>query len=54
MCDANDYAIGAVLGQSNDKKHYAISYTKDFDWTLAELRQNGKGISCRGICHRKV
>jgi hypothetical protein len=26
MCDANDYAIGAVLGQSKDKKHYAISY----------------------------
>jgi hypothetical protein len=27
MCDANDYADGAVLGQSKDKKHYAISYT---------------------------
>jgi hypothetical protein len=27
MCDANDYAIGAVLSQSKDKKHYAISYT---------------------------
>jgi hypothetical protein len=27
MCDASDYAIGAVLGQSKDKKHYAISYT---------------------------
>jgi hypothetical protein len=26
MCDANDYAVGAVLGQSMDKKHYAISY----------------------------
>jgi hypothetical protein len=26
MCDASDYAIGAVLGQSKDKKHYAISY----------------------------
>jgi hypothetical protein len=26
MCDANDYAIGAVLDQSKDKKHYAISY----------------------------
>jgi hypothetical protein len=25
MCDASDYAIGAVLGQSKDKKHYAIS-----------------------------
>jgi hypothetical protein len=27
MCDASDYVVGAVLGQSNDKKHYAISYT---------------------------
>jgi hypothetical protein len=26
MCDANDYAVGAVLDQSKDKKHYAISY----------------------------
>jgi hypothetical protein len=26
MCDASDYAVGAVLGQSNDKKQYAISY----------------------------
>jgi hypothetical protein len=26
MCDTSDYAIGAVLGQSKDKKHYAISY----------------------------
>jgi hypothetical protein len=24
--DASDCAIGAVLGQSKDKKHYAISY----------------------------
>jgi hypothetical protein len=27
MCDTSDYAIGAVLSQSKDKKHYAISYT---------------------------
>jgi hypothetical protein len=26
MCDASDYAIGAVLGQPKDKKQYAISY----------------------------
>jgi hypothetical protein len=25
ICDDNDYAVGAVLGQSKDKKHYAIS-----------------------------
>ena len=26
MCDANDFAIRAVLGQCKDKQHYAISY----------------------------
>jgi hypothetical protein len=26
MCDASDYAIGAVLSLSKDKKQYAISY----------------------------
>jgi hypothetical protein len=26
MCDASDYIVGVVLGQSKDKKHYAISY----------------------------
>jgi hypothetical protein len=26
MCDASDYAVGAVLSQSKDKKQYAISY----------------------------
>jgi Reverse transcriptase (RNA-dependent DNA polymerase)/RNase H-like domain found in reverse transcriptase len=26
MCDASDYAVGAVLGQRNDKKLYAIYY----------------------------
>jgi len=25
MCDASDYAIGAVLGQCRDKQHYAYS-----------------------------
>jgi hypothetical protein len=26
MCDDSDFAMGAVLGQIKDKKHYAISY----------------------------
>jgi hypothetical protein len=26
MCDASDYAIGAVLGQTKDRKHNAIAY----------------------------
>jgi hypothetical protein len=27
MCDACDYAVGAVLGQTKDKKHHAIAYS---------------------------
>jgi len=26
MCDTNDYVVGAVLGQTKDKKHHAITY----------------------------
>jgi hypothetical protein len=26
MCDASDFAIGAVLGQCKDKKHHIIAY----------------------------
>jgi hypothetical protein len=26
ICDSSDYAVGAVLGQTKDKKHYAIAY----------------------------
>ena len=26
LCDASDYAVGAVLGQTKDRKHHAISY----------------------------
>jgi hypothetical protein len=26
MCDTSDYVVGAVLGQSKDKKQYVISY----------------------------
>ena len=33
MCDASDYAVGAVLGQRIDKKPTAIWYTSE---TLAE------------------
>ena len=24
MCDASDYAVGAILGQTKDKKHHAV------------------------------
>ncbi|WVZ76503.1 hypothetical protein U9M48_024478 [Paspalum notatum var. saurae] len=37
MCDASDYAVGAVLGQTNDKKHHAISYASK---TLTSLQLN--------------
>jgi hypothetical protein len=26
MCDASDYVVGVVLGQTKDKKHHAIAY----------------------------
>jgi hypothetical protein len=26
MCDASDYAVGAILEQTKDKKHHAIAY----------------------------
>jgi len=26
MCDASDYAIGAVLGKTKDKNHHEIAY----------------------------
>ena len=26
MCDASDFTIGVVLGQTKERKHYAISY----------------------------
>jgi hypothetical protein len=28
MCDASDYTVAAMLGQSKDKKQYAISYSR--------------------------
>jgi hypothetical protein len=26
MCDASDYDMGAILGQTKDRKHHAIAY----------------------------
>jgi len=37
MCDASEFAIGAILGQTKDKKHYAISYDSK---TLSEPQLN--------------
>jgi hypothetical protein len=37
MCDASDYAVGAVLGQTKDRKHHAVSYASK---TLSEPQLN--------------
>ena len=37
MCDASDFAIGAVLGQRRDKLFRAIYYAS---WTLNEAQLN--------------
>ena len=37
MCDASDYAVGAVLGQRKDKQAYAIYYISH---TLDEAQIN--------------
>ena len=37
MCDASDFAIGAVLGQTKDKKHHAIAYASN---TLTRAQLN--------------
>ena len=37
MCDANDFAIGVVLGQRNDGKPYVIYYARK---TLNEAQRN--------------
>jgi hypothetical protein len=26
VCDASDYVVGAILGQTKDKKHHAVAY----------------------------
>jgi len=37
MCDASDYAVGAVLGQRKDKMHHAIAYASK---TMIEAQSN--------------
>jgi hypothetical protein len=42
MCDSSDYVVGAVLGQTKDKKHHAIAYASktligpQLNYTLTE------------------
>ena len=37
MCDASDFAVGAVLGQKKDKKFHAIYYASR---TLDDAQKN--------------
>jgi len=37
MCDASDFVVGVVLGQTNDKKNYVIPYASK---TLTGLQLN--------------
>ena len=37
MCDASDYTVGVVLGQTRYRKHHAISYASK---TLSGLQLN--------------
>jgi len=37
MCDASDYAVGVVLGQTKDKTHHAIAYARK---TMIEAQLN--------------
>ena len=37
MCDAGDYAVGAVIGQTKDKMHHAIAYASK---TMTEAKLN--------------
>ena len=55
MCDANDYAIGVVLGQREDKKAFVIYYaSKTLDSTQSNYTTTKKRVfSCR-FCPRKV
>ena len=55
MCDASDYAIGAVLRQREDKKAFVIYYaSKTLDSTQSNYTTTRKRVlGCR-LCPRKV
>ena len=51
MCDATDYAVGAVLGQRVDKKLNVIHYaSKTLDNAQRKLCYYRKGNFSSGVC----
>jgi RNase H-like domain found in reverse transcriptase len=54
MCDASDYAVGAVLGQRVDKKLHVIYYVSkvlDNAQTIDKKDVVFAIIGCRCICN---
>ena len=49
MCDASDYAVGAVLGQRKEKALHVIHYASK---TLDDAQINYMSWWCHGRCHR--
>ena len=55
MCDASDYAVGAVLGQRIEKKPTAIWYTSKTPCQSSdELHDYGEGAFGSGLRFRKI
>ena len=52
MCDASDYAVGAVLGQTKDKKHQAIAYAHKTLIGLNLIMQQLKRTPSYCFCYR--
>ena len=53
ICEASDFAIGVVLGQTNDRKHYAISYaSKTLTGPQLNYATTEKGAFGCSLCHR--
>jgi len=52
MCDASDYAVGAVLGQRKDKKMLAIYYaSKTLDGAQVNYATTEKRIVSSSLYH---
>ena len=55
MCDASDYAIGAVLGQREDKKSFCnLLCQKDSKFCSSQLHNHGKRVFGYRLCPRNV